>query len=255
MIRGKSLLIIALTLIACANVGWAVAFNGTTGIATGEIVGTESWGTNNSRMSWKVNNTTVPGYWTYIYTFAPVISGNPHTNEIDFLLIETGANVTTADILNFRNFNRSDSTFVEVGIQPAVGTQPEAFRAMRIVYEEANQATVALPEGQIIRVMFETEFAPAWGDFYAQSAGIPTNTIRNVGFTANDVDPANQPGNCPIDNHILVPGTPGQGILPPTPPDNGGVTPPGVIPEPLTMLAFSAGVGFIARKIRKNFRK
>ena len=63
--------------------------------------------------------------------------------------------------------------------------------------------------------------------------GYRNNLIRNAGFTKKDIDPTAGPSDGSVDFHLLVPDTLST-PLPPTP--STPTVPPGVIPEPMTLL-------------------
>lgn len=65
---------------------------------------------------------------------------------------------------------------------------------------------------QIVRVAFDSDRGPVWGDFYAKDG--TGYYAWNTGFTNPDTDPLAPPGDGALDYHLLVPDTVGTTDIP-----------------------------------------
>ena len=137
-------------------------------------------------ITWSVNDTTSPGYWTYTYT---VIDNN--TTQA-FLLIEVSSG--GSDPFSSGNIGPGTST-VATGYPTVHSTDgvPSAVYCLR--FNTSGTVTIV------------TKRSPVWGDFFAKASSAGTPIIYNAGFTASDTDPANAPAKGSVSNHVLVPDT------------------------------------------------
>lgn len=169
------------------------------------ISGTGQWASDGQiSISWTVTQKT-DGNWNYNYTFA-VAEGN---NNIQGLIFETaeGFSASSFTVVNQpQGFSATVDDFYRSGgdntgaLGNRLGNLPdEPIHGIRFSITSGNSNTVTIG--------FDTEYAPMWGDFYANCtfAKGALNSAWNNGFTLNDTDPTSAIGNGSAGYHILTP--------------------------------------------------
>lgn len=205
--RGNKLIVVGLAIVALVAIGVraeATSYSGSVSTpAASGITAFNEW-LNGISLSWLVDDTTNPGYWTYAYTFTDTAG---QVKNLSHLIIEVSPEFSPNDIIRV-----SGAYDYELG-----------------TFSSANPSNPGMP-GSLYGIKFNSPFsptanpanftlvttkAPVWGDFYAkdgQTDGLD-NYAFNTGFL--DPDPMGAPADGSLSFHILVPDT--QGIMVPEP--------------------------------------
>ncbi|MFI4911265.1 MAG: PEP-CTERM sorting domain-containing protein [Sedimentisphaeraceae bacterium JB056] len=159
---------------------------------------TGAWTDNPLTISWIVSQNG-NGSWHYKYTYT---TGSPNIHDV---LIETSTSFNSGSISNVvygsytQNTSYSIDTFT-VSDDPARLTNlPEDIYGIRFTIQPSSATTFI--------VDFDSDYAPEWGDFYANCghAKGDLNSAWNISFTSSDIDPTNPAQSGTIDNSLLVP--------------------------------------------------
>jgi len=181
-----------------------------------------------STLSWRVTETSTPGWWTYRYE----LSHPPGKTER--LILETSLDLSSGDIANVR-VNDAGGSLVPYLLMPGDIPTPgpgEGNDGMPgdihgILFNRGIR-------GIVTTIEFDSRWMPAWGDFYAKGDGFPTvDATWNSGFTA--ADPLDPIGDGSTKYHVLVPAA----LVEP-------------IPEPATLLLLGTGLLAAAGLRRKR---
>ncbi len=205
----------------------AVTYTGSLSGDDGGIIGTGSWDSPDTMLSWTVQDVGVlDGYilWQYDYTFTVpykdishlIIEVSPGAVENDFMIL-SGTSDGGIDTYNSYDQGKSNPDM------------PNDIYGYKFAGYSLSDT-----------ISFTTTRAPVWGDFYIKSgidAGVAT-TAWNGGFT--DIDPLYGPADGSLDFHILRPDT---------------IQTPVLVPEPISSTLFligGAGLGFRRFNKRKS---
>ena len=185
LVKGIVLGVIGLLGLATPNV-FATTFSGSLSTPSG-LTGIGDYASGSS-ISWTVNDTVNPGFWTYTYTFTN------NNRNMDYILIEVS--------------NGSDP-FVSANLA-AGSTTPAATYPKLHTTDSVPSSVYSLrynPPGgsHTLTVTIVTQRQPVWGDFFAKGVG-SDHRVFNAGFTSSDTDPTSDPSIGSVD-HILVPDT------------------------------------------------
>ena len=178
----------------------------TDGSGDGLLSGTGAWATSTSpvsTLSWTV--TQINSLWCYDYTLT--VPGG----DISHMIIETSDGFSISNIFDITFPGEDNKVEPSIGDTFKPGTSnpgiPESIYGIKFDGD---------PDlGLSFEVVFYSDKAPVWGDFYAKDgkawkdlAGKNVfNAIWNAGFTISDFDPLVAASNGSIDNHILRPDT------------------------------------------------
>jgi len=212
---------LAIMLLCFAPSTHALQYSGTLTSAGGGIVGTADWASGVS-LSWVVNNTSNPGFWTYTYTWSDTTS---QFKALSHIIIELSPDVKNISVsgANVKDFEINTYS----GSDPSNQNMPGPMYGIKI---NTSNDPVTFTFSLI------TVRAPVWGDFYAKDGTTNQllNSAWNAGFLA--ADPNNAPADGTINNHILRPDT--EGVM---------------LPEPGTMILLGLGLLGLGIVVRKRF--
>ncbi len=180
------------------------SLSGWGGIADGLLLTAGGdWSRPNTRLSWTVDNVTTPGKWHYSYTIT-VPSG-----DVQCVIIETsdaspGPAFTGANLFSLATDPPDWFNYMQIGTHSRWSNLnlPDDVYGIKLC---ADRDPISLT------ISFDSDRAPVWGDFYAMSflvddpQGDYRNTLHNWGFTLNDQDPSDPPGDGSLNHHVLVP--------------------------------------------------
>jgi len=212
-IAGKTLVAFGVMGLVALGAGSASATTYTGSLTSGAgITGTGAWA-DNLTLSWTVDDTTNPGFWTYTYEFQDNDPTQP--KNLSHLIIEVSASFTASDIQADTPDVSGDSPKTFDSSDPSNPSIPGPIYGLKWNADDGTDFTATLV----------TARAPVWGDFYAKDGKTDQvdNAAWNTGFL--DADPLDAPANGSLDDHLLVPDT---------------YTTP--VPEPGTLLLLGTGL-------------
>ncbi len=225
-------MVVAGLIVSLASVAGAVSFTGNLSIANGGLMGTGSWGTGPTDLSWVVTDLG-GGLWSYDYTMTMP------SKSVSHFIIETSPTFTLDNIIGIGSNVAIDPNWEVKTYDPNDPGNSNPNLPGSIYGAKFNIAD-GVEDSTLVMFSLTSDRDPIWGDFYAkdgtENQGTVNVTVGNTGFLL--ADPLSGPVNGSIENHLLVPDT-----------TNGG--PGGPIPEPMTMATFAmalAGVGAAVRK-------
>jgi hypothetical protein len=181
----------ALVLLAILpTVSQAEAYYGSLSFSDDGLITSGSWAKDTSNLSWTVYSRS--GYWHYSYTLE--VAGK---HEISHMIVELSPSF---DEDNLRNLSWTGAheigTFREKNGNPGMPGS---------VYGLKADDTF----GTTLTILFDSDRAPVWGDFYAKSAAggkhRAATYLYNSGFSA--ADPLFPVANGSLQGHLLVPDT------------------------------------------------
>ncbi len=216
-------------------------------VGSGGLDGKDGWGDNfgttafaDITLTWIVDDTTNPGFWTYAYTFT-VDQKSPSHHLIEVSLDFTESNIEGTD---------GDAPFQEgpKWFHPSGGTGAQPNMPGDLFGLKFDSSQDGLTDTWII----VSDKAPMWGDFYSKngkSDGIFAEAW-NTGFGIDVIDSPTDGNNptfiTPVESDsfwaawALVPDT-----------DNGGN---GHVPEPGTLVLLGSGLIGLAIYSRRRLR-
>jgi len=186
----------------------AVLYEGMLSTEDGTLTGTDEWVTGLTTFTYAVDNVTTPGYWHYVYTLT-IPTDTKYAANIQHLIIGVTSGLTMGDLKNV------SGQLHKVELVEAKGDNANMPQDLYAAVFQVGG------EESFVTIRFDTTRAPVWGDFFAR--GDNQNSIWNIGFTADSVDPTTVPPDVCMGAFILRPDS---------------------IPEPTTMLTLLAGLAF-----------
>ena len=226
-IASKTLVAFGVMGLVALGAGSASATTYTGSLTSGAgITGTNAWA-DNLTLSWTVDDTTNPGFWTYTYEFQDNDPGQQ--KELSHLIIETSASFTASDIHADTPDVSADSPKTFDPSDPSNPNLPGSIYGVKWNVPDAD-------DGTDWTATLVTARAPVWGDFYVKDGKTDgsDNAAWNTGFL--DADPLDLPANGSLNNHALVPDT---------------YTTP--VPEPGTLLLVGTGLASAGAWGRKRW--
>ncbi len=196
----KILILIAvliLILLSSIDQAEAVTYSGSLSGSDGGIIGTGSWDSPDTMVSWTVQDVGVlDGYilWQYDYTFILP------EKDLSHLIIEVSTGAVD-----------SDFTLLSGTPDDGVGTYGQSNQEVPNPYIPEDMYGYKFAGYSISdTISFTTTRSPVWGDFYLKSGSDGEGgwtTAWNAGFTSFDIDPLYAPSDGSLDFHILRPDT------------------------------------------------
>jgi hypothetical protein len=184
-------------------------YTGSLSTASSEILGVGAWiSPGPTTMAWTVQDNS-DGSWNYSYTLTVV------SQEISHLILETSESFFDSDPYtstpdDLFNLTVGQGSVGDIEIKNHLGLSPGNPNMPDDVYGIKFDDTAGL----VLQVSFDSVRSPVWGDFYAKDGGSPTLQAWNAGLTKPDSDPLALPSDGSLDNHILVPDTFKQTVIP-----------------------------------------
>ena len=214
--RSKFISIACLILFVAVQAG-AVTYSGSLSYSD-SIDATGVWTESPLSMSWTISE-NVGGDWHYSYTYS---TGDPFIHDV-FIETPTSFNSSSLSNVTYGAFTANSSYNIATYNTGSDATRltnlPEEMYGIRFTIVPASATTFA--------VEFDSDYAPGWGDFYANCthAKGALNSAWNLGFTSSDFDPTAAAQNGTVSNSILVP-----------------------TPEPTTIALIGLGFAFVRRR-------
>lgn len=182
----------------------SVMYTGSLSTGDNGILGTGSWLTDSTTLSWTVSRASQPT-WHYQYTLSGI------SRDVSHMIIEVSDTFTLAELLNATGpFSGTDVDYYDEH-----SGNPEMPGSVHgVKFDDMT--------GTSVTISFDSPRMPVWGDFYAKdgkSAGVD-NTMWNAGFT--NADPTAPAANGPLAGHLLVPDT--------------------YVPDPATLMLLATGI-------------
>lgn len=166
-------------------------------------------------LSWTVDNTTTPGKWHYAYTVT--VAGETNRSGIQYVIVEAADSGNNDRTFMTDDLFLPESTSADWLIMTQIGLFPAGSRQF-LPRDVHGVEFATLTKGPTtLTIRFDSDFAPAWGGFYAQSptVGDESNALYNAGMLLPR--PAEPPQNGSIGSNVLVPDSDPNEFLVPAP--------------------------------------
>lgn len=196
---------VGLTMLAAAPATMAVSYTGLLTYSGGGITTDplpSNWANDSASLSWTVTDSAAglaAGWWRYQYVWtANKPPGTQGGDGLSHIIIELSPGVTDVDI-EYINPGGGEIKTYDPG-DPG-NSNPGLPGAIYGVKLDGGGSTA-------VTLVFDSNRAPVWGDFYAKDGSHPSVGdiyAYNTGFLA--ADPAAGPSDGTIDWHILRPDT------------------------------------------------
>ena len=215
-------------LLSIATGAWATSYTGSI-LSDATLIATDGWAGGGGTLSWTVDNTTNPGYWTYNYTFTVAQKGISH------VIIEVSENFGKNDIISASSGIDPDAP--KTYFPPSPSHPGEDNPGMPGDLYGIKWNTPASLANLSFQWTIVTDRAPMWGDFYAKDGKDNQGQIDVYAYNINFGQSTNASiGDGNAGGWALVPDTT-------------------VIPEPATMLLLGSGLIGLAGFARRRFKK